>query len=302
MKLKVLVTLIAVFSLVHLPRAQSADIMNAAASAAVGTYMVSTVKNMNDGEKWSKKCSGAWGYCIMAVMAFAQAAQALKGASDSGKTVSATDCIGAYCSGNGVGYNGGSNPYNPGGGQGLLPNGGHDAIAGGTLPGGAKDIIGGDLRKIQNDLNKEIDKLADKGYSYDENANAINTPKGAIAASTLGTEAGLRSLGFTDSDIADLKASAAKDLKAASRFSGGDLGGGGGSPLAPGRGYDSEPEEGFDMNKYLSNLRNKKIVDANRGVAGLEKKFGSDQIGVAQDDIFKMIHRRYEAKKSTLNP
>ncbi|RYZ63319.1 MAG: hypothetical protein EOP05_23835 [Proteobacteria bacterium] len=37
------------------------------------------------------------------------------------------------------------------------------------------------------------------------------------------------------------------------------------------------------------------------GLAGMQKKFGSDNIGVAGDDIFEMITRRYQARDKADN-
>lgn len=103
---------------------------------------------------------------------------------------------------------------------------------------------------------------------------------------------------MSDSEINTLQKAAAADLKNPSKFAGSSdyesFGGGGRKSHSQGENND------FDMNKYLASLTAQR--NATRGVAGLEKRLGTDQIGVAQDDIFKMIHRRYEAKKTTLNP
>lgn len=52
----------------------------------------------------------------------------------------------------------------------------------------------------------------------------------------------------------------------------------------------------FDMNSMFGKAKAKSNL--NRGVAGLSKMLGGQPIGVAQDDIFKMVSRKYEYKKS----
>ena len=71
--------------------------------------------------------------------------------------------------------------------------------------------------------------------------------------------------------------------------SGGGGGGGGGASFTP---YESK----FDMSKYLKGL-NKKRGPAS--VVGKTKIVAGEPIGVAGDNIFKMIQRRYEAKTRT---
>ncbi len=257
------------------------NITNAAATAATGALAAQTISNTTVGTTWVKKCTSAWPYCAMAALAFAQAAMSLKGAKDAKKTQDASECTGAYC--------GGGNNGNLTGG-GTLPNTG-------TLP--TDDTL---LRNLQNTINGNLENLANQGYTYDAATNSVNTPSnGSVSSSALGSDAGLKSLGLSDAEIKDARALAADALKEASKYAdmGGDFGVGGGRKTKAGPGYGSD-DKAFDMNKYLAGLMNKK-GDA-RGVAGLEKKYGSDQIGVAQDNIFNMIHRRYEAKKTSLNP
>ncbi|MES2769434.1 MAG: hypothetical protein V4596_09840 [Bdellovibrionota bacterium] len=259
------------------------NITNAAATAATGALAAQTISNTTVGTTWVKKCTSAWPYCAMAALAFAQAAMSLKGAKDAKKTKDASECVGAYCGGgDGGNLNGG----------GTLPN-----TNVGTLPGNTDDALFGNL---QNTINGNLENLANQGYTYDANTNSVNTPNGSVSSSSLGSDAGLKSLGLSDAEIRDARALAADALKEASKYAdmGGDFGGGGGRKTKAGPGYGSD-DKAFDMNKYLAGLMNK--GDA-RGVAGLEKKYGSDQIGVAQDNIFNMIHRRYEAKKPSLNP
>lgn len=278
--------------------AANSDVINHAAQGAMMTYMVTTVGNAKQGDDFIKKCTGAWYYCAMAALAFTQAAMALKGASDSNKTKSASDCTGAYCGEGGEissGINSGS-----GSGYGY---GSNDGIATGGFLGDSEqnDMFG----KLQNDVNKNLADLGEKGYSYDQATNSVNTPKnGSVPASAFSSPDGMKGLGISDGEIADIQKIAAEALKATSKYAGSadydSAGGGGGGQKNNSHSADSANENGFDMNKYLAGLAAHK--NESRGVAGLEKNYGSDQIGVSQDNIFKMIHRRYEAKKTSLTP
>jgi hypothetical protein len=272
----------------------NSDVINHAAQGAMMTYMVTTVGNAEQGDSFVKKCTGsAWYYCAMAALAFTQAAMALKGASDSNKTKTASDCTGPYCGG------GVSDGIDPGSGNGYGSNGG--IVTGDTLGDPDQtDILG----RIQNDVNKNLADLGKKGYSYDPKTNSVDTPNnGSVPVSAFSSPSGMKGLGLSDAEIADVQKVAAAGLKAASKYAGSadyDSAGGGGGLRNKGSSDEDEAVNGFDMNKYLAGLTAHK--KNSRGVAGLEKNYGSDQIGVSQDNIFKMIHRRYEAKKTSLTP
>lgn len=267
------------------------NFMNEAASESKNTDTVNAAGNAAQGKDFTKKCSGQWVYCGMAVLALTQAVMSLTGAKKSNDTKVATDCTSSYCSG---GNNGGIDPA-----TGLPYQ--TDPATGGILGANTSEdpLIGA----LQNDVNSQIGALKDKGYSYDAASNSVNTPNhGSVAASNFSSPEGLKGLGMSDREIGEVQKIAADALKSASKFAGSaDFdGGGGGSKIKPGPGYDKKDENGFNMNAYLSGLMNKN--GKARGVAGLEKNYGLDQIGVSQDNIFKMIHRRYEAKKTSLTP
>lgn len=277
--------------------AANSDVINHAAQGAMMTYMVTTVGNAEQGKGFVKKCTGAWYYCAMAALAFTQAAMALKGASDSNKTKSASNCTGAYC-----GAGEASSGIDSGTGS-VSGAGSGDGIATGGILGDSNqgDMFG----KIQSDVNQNLADLGKKGYSYDEATNSVNTPKnGSVPASAFSSPDGMKGLGMSDGEITDVQKIAAEALKAASKYAGSadydGAGGGGGGQKNNGHSGEDANGNSFDMNKYLAGLAAHKRES--RGVAGLEKNYGSDQIGVSQDNIFKMIHRRYEAKKTSLTP
>jgi hypothetical protein len=123
-------------------------------------------------------------------------------------------------------------------------------------------------------------KIKSKGTSY--------------ALSNFGSAEGLKSMGFSDGDISsamnkgkDIAAKAAEKAKFAALTA--DAGGGGARAAA------SIPQDpAVDYDKLLG--RNKNGKDKKEAsVAGMSKKYGSDNIGVAGDNIFEMITRRYKA-------
>lgn len=267
-----------------------AENTNSSAKTGQALQIVSGAANAYVGKVYMAECSSQnYAACAMSVMSFAQAAISIAGALKSEKTKNASNCTGQYC--NGIDTGGTLNPPNfvdtsgPGG-TGTLPN------------NGTNDVLG----RIQDDINTNLGNLNDRGYSYDAATNSVNTPTGSISASSLSSPSGLKGLGMSDADISKMDEIAKQALKEGQKLADGlDFGGGfgGGKKAKGGPGYDSDGQA-FDMNKYLASLMNKKTGD--RGVAGLEKKYGTDHIGVAQDNIFTMIKRRYEAKKTSLTP
>lgn len=254
------------------------------------------IAGAQEGTAWTKKlseqCSGMnFVYCAMAVLSAVQVGMSIADALKSKKTADASKCVGAYCDSSGSNNSLGT----------TGPTGG--SFATGTLsPSPDEEILG----RIQKDVNSQLASLAKDGYTYDSKTNSVNTPNGNVPASALGSAEGLKSLGMTDADLNKLEKiqdAVRQELqKKSGKYAGSDSfdgAGGGGSSSKPGPGYDDKDKR-FDMNAYLAGLSKKD--GANRGVAGLEKKYGSDQIGVAGDDIFKMIHRRYQAKKPSLSP
>lgn len=246
-----------------------AEITNTAAGIAKKELVKSAGQNAAQGKSFLDKCKANPVFCGMAVLAFTQVVMSLADSGKASNTKSASECSGPYCGGSG--YAGGI--------------GGTAS----TQPGVPEDLLG----RIQDDVNKNLKELGNKGYSYNASKNAVNTPGGSVPASAFGSEDGLKAMGMTDEELSDLKKNASVDN---TKGLGDGFEGGGGRKAKAGSGY--ETASSFDMNKYLASLNG----TAARGVAGLEKKYGSDQIGVAQDNIFKMVHRRYEEKKTTLHP
>ncbi|MCB0390722.1 MAG: hypothetical protein KDD58_05515 [Bdellovibrionales bacterium] len=155
--------------------------------------------------------------------------------------------------------------------------------------------------KTAGELNAAIQKL--KG-DIDKSGYDLNLEKQTVTDPN-GTETSLSSLndmlsngtGLSESEYADLKDKMKKisdkvnaDYKVSSM--GFDGGGGGGGSLG------QFNFEGLDSNSmlddYLKRLRQGRKPAA---VAGMQRVVNGEAIGVAGDDIFKMVRRRYQSKR-----
>ena len=141
-----------------------------------------------------------------------------------------------------------------------------------------------------------LDAAKTMGVTFNPEDGTITTPKGTIPMSAAGSAAGLASAGF-DMQGAQAAENALERMKAQAKnsprvksmgFANYGGGGGGGSYNA------AEMKDPFaDLFKQMNN-KNKKKVD--RAVAGMSKPHHGELIGVAGDNIFQMINRRYFKK------
>ena len=138
----------------------------------------------------------------------------------------------------------------------------------------------------------KIKELEDKGYKVNDDGT-VTTPAGTFPASSFGSAGGISALG-EDGDKAmstvDKLAKAAKDKYRVVAM--GTGGGGGGSGFSAGDYKYESP-----LGSYLDALKNKGKKRKPASVAGMNKVVGGTKIGVAADDIFKMIHRKYQQKR-----
>jgi hypothetical protein len=225
-------------------------------------------------DKAKEACTSNPVMCGMAVLTGYQIISTLIGSKDSKKVADQTQCTGSFCT------NGTAN------GDNVAPNNFGNNPAGDGLSPGDRAV----LNKTQNGLKA----LAKDGYTYDAAKNAVNTPNGSVPASSYASTDGLKKLGATDADIKSIEQNIRNSHDGYGSFGYDDGGGGGAKPKA--KGYEDKP---LDMNAYMKSLMGQ---DKSRDVAGLQKRMGSDSIGVAQDDIFQMIHRSYKNQESNLSP
>ncbi len=141
-----------------------------------------------------------------------------------------------------------------------------------------------------------LEKLKEKGVVMGPNGTMSLNGGPSVPAGSLGSESGMMAAGLSAQQAADLKAkmdemkdkNGANVNKALVGDTGGGGGGGGGS-RAP-----DPAEAGAGSGKAGLGSGSK------AGVSGLSKNLGNDKIGVAGDDIFKMISRRYKAYERAL--
>lgn len=138
--------------------------------------------------------------------------------------------------------------------------------------------------------------LAAKGLTLNPDGSAsMNGGPSVPLNSSLASDAGLAAAGLSAQQIAQTKANMEeiKDKLSANGKAAGDFGtggagggGGGGHALADAGGSGAAGKTGAGSGKG--------------SVSGLSKNLGNDKIGVAGDDIFAMITRRYKANEKGL--
>lgn len=175
------------------------------------------------------------------------------------------------------------------------------------FPANPKDPVMRELTSKMIKLNSDLKALAKEGFSYDPATGNIKTPKGSINPASLGSDAGMAAAGVSPEMLDKIK----KELNNANiagqkvierlkaQGIGADGDGGGGEAIAD-LGPEGNPRDPrFDPNKYLAAMMAKKnnANAAARGVAGLSRQMGDGVIGVAGDNLFEMVKRRYESKR-----
>lgn len=162
-----------------------------------------------------------------------------------------------------------------------------------TLTDTAAPTAGGSLSSSSgSSVSAAKAELAKLGYSLSADGSQLTTPNGkTMATGSFGTSAGMSAAGFSEGQIRDAQAKIADaQAKISAKLKGvidggGDGGGGGG-----GNGLGGSHGGGGNLVYHIGGVRKK--VDPN--VSGMTKNFGGDKIGVAGDDIFEMITRRYK--------
>lgn len=141
-------------------------------------------------------------------------------------------------------------------------------------------------------------QLAQKGMKLSRDGKTITLPDGSTVPTTIGnSDQAMSDAGLSAEDISsgrdalkDAQKQALDKIKGVA-MSGDDSGGGGGG--GGGRNPSADGSGGFNFNmKIPGAAAEKKPVN----LSGMTKNFGGDKIGVAGDDIFQMITRRYKAR------
>jgi hypothetical protein len=276
-------------------------IMLASAGAAVASATVLKTPCMN-------AFSSAWA-CPLMALAIGQIASSLGGA---GKAGSSKDnfrdlgnVVGGGAGAGGAGAGGAGDPAalgldqsGAGGGNGGLGDKNQSSLLGSQI-----DSLSQAADKLANDLKKS-------GYTVSADGKTVTYPNGKkVSTSTFGSPAAMSAAGFSDSQISDMqnaldqanKAADAKFKSIASLTN--DVGGGGGGAGSSGGG-GGDTASGGDYGgggAFKDPFGKNGKGRAGAGVAGMSKKLGDDNIGVAGDDIFQMITRRYQARDKADN-
>lgn len=151
-----------------------------------------------------------------------------------------------------------------------------------------------------NGMKSQLEKL---GYKISKDGTSVKMPDGReISGAAMASPSAMAAAGMSASEISSAQAAlkAAQD-KAAAKFKtaslGADAGGGGGGSGGVG-GRDPAADGGSGMGQMFGKFpwdKEKDKKDKNR-LSGMSKKLGNDNIGVAGDDIFEMVTRRYKAR------
>ena len=239
---------------------------------------------------------GAWA-CPMAAMAFLQAATQSAAKNQSDGVYDATQFqVPEYSSGDPLAN---SNITDP-----SLPSSPSGSTGGGNDLGNSS---GFESSFGNPTINSQLAKLEDMGYKVNTSKGTVTTPKGEFPMKAFGSADAMAAAGMDPSQVsAARKGLAALNADLTEKYGDdapkvvamGVSGGLGGSSFGGELSEDGGDKGSDPMAAYLASL--KKKLNQNRGpanVAGMQKMFGGEPIGVKMDNIFDMVHRRYQKKR-----
>jgi hypothetical protein len=279
---KVLILVICIFgySRAHAQCAAGIGLYGAACTAA-NAAMGNGVANATAWERFKAGCPTT---CALAVMAGIMVVQSLKTAKKAKGIEDDLTCART------------NSCFNDSNGNNGNPNGGPNSN---LNPRNPADRTLVELERQRPSIERFLNEREREGYSIDRQTGAVKDPNGkpisnmSSAMDSGGMNAEQRAAAERILDEAAKEGdSLAKRLEEYDEEIGG---GGGGSGTASG-GYNSANPNGSRFG----------LPNANGitppSVAGLSVNHGGDQIGVAGDNIFDMIHRRYETTRPEMNP
>lgn len=267
---------------IKMPGPSQVQSTNASAGQGKASQLLGAGMNAASGAMFFGMCSKhQWWYCAMGALALAQAAETMIASRKSQKVKDLTNSDYTF-----------PDEYNP-----DLDEPGDDGTGDGDPPG---------TEKFSPQEKLAFKSLTKQGYT--KTAAGIKMPDGrtvtdkdfssADAMAGIGVPSG--SIGDALAGIAKVNAEAMKSMEGvnneANVVSMGVDGGGGGGRSPASDNYDS------NLDEYLNKLRNPFGMDANKKqqmLAGKTIIHGDDQIGVKVDDIFHMVHLRYQKKRAS---
>jgi hypothetical protein len=175
----------------------------------------------------------------------------------------------------------------------------------GGVTGANNDGASSGGTSVMADAKKIMADMSEKGYKVSPDGSTVTFPDGrSIASSAITDEGALASAGFSESDIQSGRAAMAAALakandkmRAVQMTAEGGGGGGGGSGRSVADDGSGGRGKGHGGNFNFGQKKDPKKPN----LSGMSKNFGSDKIGVAGDDIFEMITRRYKARDAADN-
>lgn len=266
-----------------------------AASSAMQIAMMTAAMSAATGTALKPPCAtGSTASCVLMGLAIAQVGLSLLNKSGSAKSK-------ASLIGSGGGSEAGSVGVNNADPSSTYTTGDGTVVTGDTAKT-ANALVASGLGSLADQYVKDAQTVKNSGIQVSEDGQSVKLPNGkTISSSAMSSAEGMRNAGFSNADIASAE-SALSDLQknAASMQSKvaaltNDVGGGGGGGSLGSRGSDGGSGYGSGDASLYGKLGLK--GNANKSnVSGMSKKFGNDNIGVAGDDIFEMVSRRYQSK------
>lgn len=159
------------------------------------------------------------------------------------------------------------------------------------------------LKTSQNAMQALTSEKGLNGIKFDPKTGKITGADGKVfKVSDFDSPASMKAAGYSDSFIKGAMDKAAKlEAEALAKVGGAPVAagfedGGGGAPssVAAGNGVDDGSDKSEGGGGGRGGARN---PAAGTGVAGLSKDYNGDPIGVAQDELFLMMTRRYKVKE-----
>lgn len=184
--------------------------------------------------------------------------------------------------------------------------GGGGSTAGNPFGANGGGLTEGDKARI-GELLRQENELKKAGFKIDHENGTITTPDGkTFNTASFSSPGAMAAAGFKQNQINDAMKGYAEAMKAGEKEyrrilaqeeagggaldSDGGMAGGAGSAAGGAAGGDK-----FDMGAYLRKMNGADgAAGEGRGVAGLQKKIGNESIGVAGDNIFQMVSRKYQ--------
>lgn len=278
----------------HIPPEQMAPSGSSGQSGnAMGQQMMGAGINAAMGAQLSSVCGtpgGQWA-CPMAAMSFAQAAMMMMSAGQSGTTMD---------------YSSGFTGFDP-----------NDYMT--TNPGFEEYGVGTTPEELEAFISEGTGNVNNQGYSYNPTTGVMTTPDGEFVvdeATAASAGALVKAAGGSASDMKLAESTAVslgEKVGGAFGLGGGGKGSkasvsgmgfnnhGGGSGSGSGSGW-GKGGKGGGMGDYWASLNRKpSSKEKKRMIAGKSKLLGKDSIGVSVDNIFAMVHRRYQAQRKANN-